>query len=213
MEIEKNAIKELDQAKKELEKTQKKLVKDEETVKEAEKKVDFLKEFFVKELKEYANEIMKDWYKHRSAPKAVIRQKQMYYLIRGITSGRWGYSYYLAFSIEKDDKHFYNLQKDPVIVITDDGNLKLIEKGLLEGEVMIVLDDRFCVSEIGDEPVTVEEIIPYIYAFFYRSCNDYDSAIKSTKTFLETEYEIKNVSEMEDEIMTLLFKKHLDAQK
>ncbi len=216
----KKAESELKEAKKKLKKTKKELTKCETEVEIREEKVaQALAEYkslykdFASKLDNDTYELMREWHDGQTAPKAILRKKQQITVPHKSENPiySWNneyeiYCYYQAFSIVQQEPSNFckNYHTKPSIITASDPNLEIMEKALVNDNVLIKVDDRF-------ESYNIADIIPLIFTFFYRGNRNYDEAINSTKETLEKELIIDNLERLEYNTMQLLFKKFLLA--
>lgn len=131
---------------------------------------------FADKLKRDSVEIMKDKSIMRSLKKIIVRQKPF---ISFDYDNRPFYEYYDAFCPDYDSYYYPGIKNESGLstyISVDDPRLKILEKAITDGKVIIKVDDKF---EYGDGSLaSLEDLMMWSFTFFYQC---YSNKIKKAE--------------------------------
>ncbi len=203
----KNKKKEYEENTKELKRVEKELKAKKEELGAVKQKLQQSFDDFAEELDDYSERLMRKWFDTNTVPKAWLREEQTEEFRH---NRHQFYLYYNAFSLVHswDPK---NEHRDCSILFKEDSNLKTLEKALVKDLPFIKVDDRF--SWDDGSACDLDEVIVWIYAYFYRNSENNDDAINGTKRVLEKEFKLKDAWNIENEVLEFLYEKYLKSQE
>ena len=207
------AKKELENAKKEAETAKKQVEEKSETVEDIEKEINKEKgtfmpyEDFVRDLEEYADELVRKWNK--------TKEDKPVFLI-GI-KGNEGHQYYPAFNGRANPEsydevwHWRKTEKTSFLK-EDDPNYKSFKK-VLEDQHIIVDTRLFAEEGYWTKEEAINRMVTLAYVFFYRDLEDFNNAATKTKELIEKHYyELRKKAEKRlcPEIIEILYEKYFE---